>query len=73
MNDKVKIITEEALALPPDERERLYEALLVSLETPPQEEEAELASEIRARREAFAAGEMPARPFDEILEERLWK
>ena len=74
MNDRVRIITEQALALPADERERLNEALLISLQsgvTP--EDEAALREEIQRRREAYRSGELSARPFEDILQERLAK
>ena len=47
-----------------EERERLYETLLL---------EADFREEIRSRREAFLSGEMSARPFEDILRERPGK
>ncbi len=73
MNERAKIIAEQALALPADEREELCEALLISLQNASEQDEAEFAEEIRRRREAFKAGEMSARPFEDILRERLAK
>ena len=64
MSERAKIITEQALALSAEERERLYETLLL---------EADFREEIRSRREAFLSGEMSARPFEDILRERLGK
>ena len=64
MNERAKIITEQALALSAEERERLYETLLL---------EADFREEIRSRREAFLSGEMSARPFADILRERPGK
>ena len=64
MNERAKIITEQALALSAEERERLYETLLL---------EADFREEIRSRREAFLSGEMSARPFEDILRERPGK
>jgi hypothetical protein len=69
MNERAKIIAEQALALPAEEREELCETLLISLQG--EQDEAEFAEEIRRRREAFKAGEMSARPFEDILRERL--
>jgi putative addiction module component (TIGR02574 family) len=74
MNERIRIITEQALALPASERERLYEALLISLQGgATEEDEAALGEEVRRRREAFKSGEMSARPFEDILQERLAK
>ncbi len=74
MTERVRIITEQALALPADERERLCEALLMSLQgSATEEDEAALREEIERRREAYKAGELSARPFEDILQERLAK
>ncbi|MGO9173295.1 MAG: addiction module protein [Rhodomicrobium sp.] len=73
MNERAKVITEQALALPASERERLCEALLVSLQDLSEQDEAEFKEEIRRRREAFKSGEMSGRPFEDILRERLAK
>ena len=64
MSERAKLITEQALALSAEERERLYETLLL---------EADFREEIRSRREAFLSGEMSARPFEDILRERPGK
>jgi hypothetical protein len=48
-----------------EERERLYETLLVSLQEGSDRDEAEFRDEIRSRREAFLSGEISARPFAE--------
>ena len=71
MNERSKLITEQALALSADERERLYETLLLSLQERSERDEADFREEIRSRREAFLSGEMSARPFEDILRERL--
>ena len=73
MNERAKIITEQALALTAEEREHLYETLLLSLQDKNERDEAEFREEIRSRREAFLSGEMAARPFADILSERLAK
>jgi hypothetical protein len=73
MNERAKIITEQALALSAEERERLYEALLLSLQEGSARDEAEFRDEIRSRREGFLSGEITARPFEDILRERLDK
>lgn len=73
MSGRAKIITEQALALTAEERERLYETLLLSLQDKNERDEAEFREEIRSRREAFLSGEMSARPFADILRERLVK
>ena len=71
MNERSKLITEQALALSADERERLYETLLLSLQERNERDEADFREEIRSRREAFLSGEMSARSFEDILRERL--
>ncbi len=71
MNERAKIITEQALALSASEREALQEALLVSLGDVSEQEETEFREELRGRREAYKAGEISARPFEDILRERL--
>ncbi len=71
MSERAKIITEQALALPREERERLCETLLLSLQERSERDEADFREEIRSRREAFLSGEMSARPFEDILRERL--
>ncbi len=74
MTERVRILTEQALALPASERERLCEALLISLQgSVNEEDEAALREEVQRRREAYKSGELSARPFEEILEERLAK
>jgi hypothetical protein len=73
MNERARIITEQALPLPAEEREELYETLLISLQEASEEDEAGFIKEICSRREAYKSGEMPARPFEEILRERLAK
>ncbi len=52
---------------------RLYETLLLSLQERSERDEADFREEIRSRREAFLSGEMSARPFEDILRERLGK
>jgi putative addiction module component (TIGR02574 family) len=73
MNERTKIITEQALSLSASEREELCEALLISLQDASEEDETRLKEEVRGRREAYKAGEMIARPFEDILRERLAK
>ncbi len=74
MTERARIITEQALGLPASERERLYEALLISLQgSATEEDEAAVREEVRSRREAFKSGEMSARPFEEVLLERSAK
>jgi hypothetical protein len=54
MNERVRIITEQALALPASEREQLCEALLISLQGgATEEDEARLREEVR--RAGFAS------------------
>ena len=57
MNERSKFITEQAVALSADERERLYETLLLSLQERSERDEADFREEIRSRREAFLSGE----------------
>ncbi len=73
MNERAKIITEQALTLSAEERERLYEILLLSLQEGSERDDAEFRDEIRSRREAFLSGEISARRFEDILRERLDK
>ncbi|MBC8051016.1 MAG: addiction module protein [Chitinophagales bacterium] len=73
MSARVNTIREQALSLPPEERERLYEALLVSLDGRSDQDHADFIAELRERRKAFVNGELTARPFDKILIERLRK
>ena len=73
MNERAKIITKQALTLSAEERERLYETLLLSLQEGSERDDAEFRDEIRSRREAFLSGEISARPFEDILRERLDK
>jgi putative addiction module component (TIGR02574 family) len=73
MNERAKVITEQALSLSARERERLHEDLLLSLQDGGEQDEAEFKEEIRRRREAFKSGQMLARPFEDILSERLGK
>ncbi|MFY9875536.1 MAG: addiction module protein [Rhodomicrobium sp.] len=73
MSERAKLITEQALALSVEERERLYETLLLSLQEGSEQDEAEFREEIHSRREAFLSGEMSARPFEDILRERPGK
>ncbi len=73
MNERAKIIAEQALSLPASEREQLCETLLLSLQDLSEQDEAEFRKEIRRRREAFQSGGMSARPFEDILGERLAK
>jgi hypothetical protein len=70
MQDSLRHITEQALALSPGERETLQEILLLSLTALTETEEADFIAEITDRREAFLRGELPARPFADILSER---
>jgi hypothetical protein len=73
MNERSELVTEQALALSAEERERLYETLLLSLQEGSERNEADFRDEIRSRREAFLSGEMSARCFEDILRERRGK
>jgi Putative addiction module component len=73
MDERAKIITGQALSLSASEREQLYETLLISLQEASEEDDARLREEIRDRREAYKSGDLSARPFEEILRERLAK
>jgi putative addiction module component (TIGR02574 family) len=73
MTEREKLITEQALSLSASERERLGEALLISLLDVNEQDGTAFREEIQRRREAYKAGEMTARPFEDILRERLAK
>jgi hypothetical protein len=48
-------------------------AFFLSLQGGSEQDETEFKEEIQRRRQAFKSGEMPARPFEEILRKRLGK
>lgn len=64
MSESNQTIESAALALPPDERARLAERLLASLEADP-EVGAAWAAEVRRRVEAWEAREVDEVPWDE--------
>ena len=53
MSERAKLITEQALALSVEERERLYETLLLSLQEGSEQDEAEFREEIRLSTRGF--------------------
>jgi putative addiction module component (TIGR02574 family) len=64
MSESSQAIESAALALPPEERARLAERLLASLEADP-EVGAAWAAEVRRRIKAWEAGEIAEIPWDE--------
>ena len=58
-----------ALALPVEERARLAERLLDSLDDEAQEVEAAWVAEVQDRLARFRAGELEARPVEEVMAE----
>jgi putative addiction module component (TIGR02574 family) len=64
MSKSIQAIESAALSLPPEERARLAERLLASLEADP-EVGAVWAAEVRRRVEAWGAGEIDEVPWDE--------
>jgi putative addiction module component (TIGR02574 family) len=70
MTTQAEQILQSALSLPPDERERIAESLLLSLGGETQEEiDAAWAEEIKRRIESIDKGEVKMIPADEVMRE----
>jgi putative addiction module component (TIGR02574 family) len=69
MPPSLKQIEEQARALNPDERAKLAQSILESLQAPVAEIEAAWAEEIERRVAAFDRGEMPAYPAEDVFAE----
>jgi putative addiction module component (TIGR02574 family) len=69
MPPSLKQIEEQARALNPDERAKLAQSILESLQAPIAEIEASWAEEIERRVAAFDRGEIPAYPAEDVFAE----
>jgi putative addiction module component (TIGR02574 family) len=70
MNKRAKIITEQALALPRDEREELYRALAESLGKPDAAIDEAWLNEAEDRVAAYHRGEIASVTLDEMIAAR---
>jgi putative addiction module component (TIGR02574 family) len=70
MNERAKIITEQALALPRDEQEELYRALGESLGKPVAAIEEAWLDEAEDRLSAYDQGEIGSVTLDEMIASR---
>lgn len=71
MNERVKKISDQAKALPPDELAELVDDLIVRLHQTDPEIEKAWADEIEDRIAAHERGEMTSRPAVEVLAKYL--
>jgi putative addiction module component (TIGR02574 family) len=69
MPPSLKQIEEQARALNPDERARLAQSILESLQAPVAEIETAWAGEIERRVSAYDRGEMPSYPAEDVFAE----
>ena len=70
MTDEASRVLEQALALPPEDRARVADRLLSSLDPPDQRRIEELWDrEIEARLAAYDRGEVEGIPAEEVFEE----
>ena len=67
MNQRIKSLTDQAAALPPDERAALVEGILQTLEPTDQRIDELWAAEAKSRLAAYRRGEMEAFDFDEVM------
>jgi putative addiction module component (TIGR02574 family) len=70
MNERAKVITEQALALPRDEQEALYRALAESLGKPDDGIEEAWLDEAEDRLAAYDRGEIASVTLDEMIAAR---
>jgi putative addiction module component (TIGR02574 family) len=69
MTDRAARVLEEAMSLPRDDRAKVAESLLSSLDTPSQKRIERLwVKEAEARRAAIERGEMKVLPVEEAIE-----
>ena len=68
MNTKTKALSQEARKLSPEERVKLVEDVLSSLDPIDPEIDRLWAEEVRDRLAAYLRGELKATPFEEILQ-----
>ena len=69
MISPIRELEAAALALPPGDRARLAERLLQSLDDEAEEVEAAWVAEVQDRLARFRAGELEARPVEEVMAE----
>ena len=69
MISPVRELEAAALALPAEDRARLAERLLQSLDDEAEAVEAAWIAEVQSRLAAFRAGELEARPVEEVMAE----
>ena len=70
MNERAKIITEQALALPREEQEAIYRALAESLGKPGSAVDDAWYDEADDRLAAYDRGEIPSVTLEEMIEAR---
>ena len=70
MNERAKVITEQALTLPRDEQEAVYRALAESLGEPDAAIEEAWLDEAEDRLAAYDCGETPSVTLDEMIAAR---
>jgi putative addiction module component (TIGR02574 family) len=70
MNERAKVITEQALALPRDEQEELFRALAESLGKPDAAIEEVWLDEAEERLAAYGRGEIASVTLDEMIAAR---
>jgi putative addiction module component (TIGR02574 family) len=70
MNERAKIITEQALSLPREEQEALYHALAESLGLPDGSIEEAWLDEAESRIEAYDRGELSSVTLEEMIAAR---
>lgn len=70
MNERAKIITEQALALPREEQEAIYRALAESLGKPDMTVDDAWYDEAEDRLAAYDRGEIPSVTLEEMIEAR---
>ena len=69
MISPVRELEAAALALPPEDRARLAERLLLSLDDEAEEIEAAWIAEVQDRLARYRSGELDARPIEEVMAE----
>ena len=70
MNERAKLITEQALALPREEQEAIYHALAESLGIPDSAVDDAWYDEAEDRLAAYDRGEIPSVTLEEMIEAR---
>ena len=70
MNERVRLLTEEAQTLAPHERAQLVEQILASLDNIDPRSEALWVVEAEDRLDAYARGDIGSNDFDEVFTAR---